>query len=175
MTDLPWPPPRFQSFESYSHELEYAIDLHPDFGNWIAEKRRFYEDHLAWSQEDKFLTGCMTIDELKKQYVSERQKEILENHARRHTFLKRQKHSSNFSSYEEDKRMYEKQMKAYEEQHVKYIHSYRNGVEVIECIRDRRYEQNMPKKPRSVEYEDAIEKNSVDVAKLHASTTATVE
>lgn len=168
MTDLPWPPPPFQSFESYSHELEYAIDLHPDFGNWIAEKRRFYEDNLYC---DFGFLGCMTIDELKKQYVSERQKEILEKHARRHTFLKRQKHSPSFSSYEEDKGIYEKQMKAYEELYVKYVHSYRNGVEVIECIRDRRYEEDMPKKPRSVEYEDLIEKNSVDVAKLHASTS----
>jgi hypothetical protein len=170
MTDLPWPPPLFQSFESYNHELEYAIHLHPDFGNWIAEKRRFYEDSFTWNTE-----FWMTIDQLKKQYVSERQKEILEKHARRHTLLKRQKHSPSFSSYDEDKRMYKKQMKAYEEQHVKYVHSYRNGVEVIECIRDRRYEKDMPKKPRSVEYEDAIEKNSVDVAKLHASTTVTVE
>lgn len=171
MTDLPWPPPLFQSFESYNHELEYAIHLHPDFGNWIAEKRGFYEDSLRW-QED-FVT-CMTIDELKKQYVSERQKEILEKHARCHTFLKRQKHSPSFSSYEEDKEKYEKQMKAYDEQHVKYIH--RNGVEMVECRRDRRNDRDMPEKPRSVEYEDAIEKNFVDVAKLHASTTdATVE
>ena len=109
---------------------------------------------------------------MKKQYISERNIEILIKHSTRYTMLQK---INRITSYENDKQMYEKEMSEFNENMQKF--------EEKKQLYDKRSLNQMrpqqPKKPRSVEIYDriqgVIQASSVDVSTLQVASTSNVE
>lgn len=166
---ITWPP-SFQSYEEFVQELEEAIRLHPDFGVWLSQKRN-YDDLTSYCFFDVFAKN-LTPNQLKKQYISERNIEILIKHSTRYTMLQK---INRITSYENDKQMYEKEMSEFNEKKQKF--------EEKKQLYDKRTLDQMrpkpPRKPHSVEIYDRLQEiiklNSFDVSSLQVATTSSVE
>lgn len=166
---ITWPP-SFQSYEEYVQELEEAIRLHPDFGVWLSQKQN-YDDLKSCCLSHVFAEN-LTPDQLKEQYITERNLEILRKHSTRYTMLQK---INRITSYENDKEMYEKEMSIFNQM--------MQTFEEKKHLYDRRSLNQMrpqqPKRPQSLEIYDRIQgiiqANSFDVSTLHRNTSSVEE